>query len=120
MTATLKAPEISRRGVLAGIGGLSFCFAVGVDGARLVSPANAATGDGQISPWVRIKPDGSITILTISEMGQGSGTSVPLILAEEMDADWSKVQLEFAPAEPEVYGYPNGNQKTCRSWAAAR
>ena len=37
-------------------------------------------------------------------MGQGVLTSLPLILAEELDADWSKVKTEFAPSNPKVYG----------------
>ena len=40
-------------------------------------------------------------------MGQGVYTSLPLILAEELDADWSKVKTEFAPADPKVYGNPH-------------
>jgi isoquinoline 1-oxidoreductase beta subunit len=40
-------------------------------------------------------------------MGQGVYTSLPLILAEELDADWSKVTTEFAPANPKVYGNPH-------------
>src|SRR5580692_5580562 len=97
MTATIRTPEISRRGMLAGLGGMSFCLAFGADGPRLVAS-------------VRIAPDGAITILTPgAEMGQGSMTSLPLILAEEMDADWSKVVLEWAPADTELYGYRLGN-----------
>jgi isoquinoline 1-oxidoreductase beta subunit len=113
MTIALKTPEISRRGILAGLGGMSFCLAFGADGIRLVSGAAAATGDAiKVTPWVRVAPDGVITILTPgAEMGQGSMTSLPLILAEEMDADWSKVVLEWAPAEPETYGYQNGNAR---------
>src|SRR5215510_612709 len=101
--------NISRRSVLAGLGGLTFCIAVGNDGVRLMSQAQAnALANAQVTPWVRIAPDGKITILTAgAEMGQGSMTSLPLILAEEMDADWSKVALEWAPAEPSVYGYKN-------------
>jgi isoquinoline 1-oxidoreductase beta subunit len=40
-------------------------------------------------------------------MGQGSGTSIPVILAEEMDADWGKVSLQWAPSKPESYGWPD-------------
>jgi isoquinoline 1-oxidoreductase beta subunit len=104
---TMIDREISRRGVLAGLGGMSFCLALGTDGARLMSQAEAnALANAQITPWVRIAPDGAITILTAgAEMGQGSMTSLPLIVAEEMDADWSKVALEWAPADAKVYGY---------------
>jgi isoquinoline 1-oxidoreductase beta subunit len=111
MTMTINSPEISRRGLLAGLGGLSFCLAFGAEGPRLVGSAQADTADAiKVTPWVRIAPDGTITILTPgAEMGQGSMTSLPLILAEEMDADWSKVVLEWAPADPEIYGYRLGN-----------
>ncbi len=105
MTIPTKASEFSRRGVLAG--GMAFCVALGTDGLHLVPQAKAAFGSGKLSPWVRIDPDGTITILTIAEMGQGSSTAVPLVLAEEMDADWSKVKLEWAPAERETYGWTN-------------
>src|SRR5947209_12317876 len=104
---TMIDGEISRRGVLAGLGGMSFCLALGTDGARLMSQAEAnALANAQVTPWVRIAPDGTITILSAgAEMGQGSMTSLPLIVAEEMDADWSKVAIEWAPPEPKVYGY---------------
>ena len=110
MTITIRAPELSRRDVLAGIGGLSFYLALGMDGARLFSSAEAMTTDARkLSPWVRIAPNGTITILSAgAEMGQGSMTSLPLILAEEMDADWSKVVIEWAPADVKTYGYGGG------------
>src|SRR6202047_5439694 len=105
MPTAIKPPEISRRGMLAGLGGMSFCLAFGADGPRLVAAARAEGADAiKVTPWVRIAPDGTITILTPgAEMGQGSMTSLPLILAEEMDADWSKVVLEWAPAGAHVY-----------------
>ncbi len=107
MTRHLPLPEISRRTVLAGIGGMTFCFAFGTDGVRLLPPAQAADGSVKLSPWVSIAPDGTITILTVTEMGQGSGTSIPLMIAEEMDADWSKVKLAWAPSDTETYGWPD-------------
>ena len=61
---------------------------------------------------MRIAPDGTVTIYsTGAEMGQGSMTSLPLILADEMDADWSKVKIEWAPADPTMYGYTFQNAK---------
>ena len=108
-----KGTEISRRGVLAGLGGMSFCLALGVDGIRLVAEAQANTmANAQVTPWVRIAPDGTITIYSAgAEMGQGSMTSLPLIVAEELDADWSKVKIEFAPADADIYGYTFQNQR---------
>jgi isoquinoline 1-oxidoreductase beta subunit len=100
------ALEVSRRGLLASIGGPSFGIALGAGGSGLVSAARSAPGARALSAWVRIAPDGAITIYSPgAEMGQGSMTSLPLIIAEEMDADWSKVAIEFAPADAATYGY---------------
>src|SRR5215211_5812983 len=106
---TIIDRDISRRGVIAGLGGMAFCIAVGNDGVRLMSQAQAnALANANVTPWVRIAPDGKITILTAgAEMGQGSMTSLPLIVAEEMDADWGKVALEWTPADAKIYGYKN-------------
>src|SRR6201981_2971837 len=105
MTMIDTAP--SRRSVLAGLGGMAFCIAVGNDGVRLMSQAQAdALAHWPSNPWVRIAADGRITILSAgAEMGQGSMTSLPLIVAEEMDADWSKVAIEWTPADARGSGY---------------
>jgi isoquinoline 1-oxidoreductase beta subunit len=96
---------------LAGLGGMSFCLAFG-EGVSLLTEAQAATGAHAIGSWVRIAPDGTITILSAgAEMGQGSMTSLPAIVAEEMDADWSKVVIEWAPADSSLYGYGSGNSR---------
>ena len=118
MTIAVKGTDVSRRGVLAGLsaglGGMTFCLAFGADGASLLSQAQANTmANANVTPWVRIAPDGKITILSAgAEMGQGSMTNLPMIVAEEMDADWSKVAIEMAPADAKVYGYMfNNNQR---------
>src|SRR6478609_5100218 len=97
--------KVSRRQVMVGAAGLS--FAIGFAG-RAGATVLASTRTGkELSPWVSIAPDGTITIMSAAtEMGQGSLTSLPLILAEELDADWSKVKIVTAPPVEAVYGNP--------------
>jgi isoquinoline 1-oxidoreductase subunit beta len=114
MDMTLPTPKLTRRSLLKGIGGMTFSFALATDGTRILSAAAATAAEpAKLSPWVRIAPNGTITILTVTEMGQGSGTSIPLMIAEEMDADWSKVVLDWAPSDSAVYGWPDpkGNRQ---------
>jgi isoquinoline 1-oxidoreductase beta subunit len=50
--------------------------------------------------WLRIAPDDSVMVIVDrSEMGQGVTTALPMLLAEELEADWTKVKIEFAPAD---------------------
>lgn len=50
--------------------------------------------------WLRIGSDNNVLVVVDrSEMGQGVTTSLPLLLAEELDADWTKIRFEFAPAD---------------------
>ncbi len=97
--------QFSRRDFLkasaAAGGGLLLAF-------HLPGKALAAAPGVSFAPnsWLRLTPDGSVTILVDkSEMGQGVMTSLPMILAEELDADWNRVKAEFAPAAPE-YKHP--------------
>ena len=95
--------SISRRGFVSGAAGLTFAFTLGGLGRGAV--ALGATQPAKFNAFVSIAADNTITIVCPSaEMGQGVYTSLPLILAEELDADWSKVKTEFAPANPTVYG----------------
>ena len=98
---------LSRRQVMLGAAGLTFAVALGVErpaaGATLVAERSGKT----LSPWVSIAADGTITIMSpATEMGQGSMTSLPLIIAEELDADWSKVRVMPAPPVDAIYGNP--------------
>src|SRR5688572_19988414 len=105
MNKPLKHSELSRRQVMIGAAGFSFAFALP---GRASGSILAASRTGKaISPWVSIANDGTISIMSAAtEMGQGSMTSLPLILAEELDADWSKVKIVTAPPIEAIYGNP--------------
>src|SRR5215470_12090159 len=67
--------------------------------------------------WVKITPDSTVTIvLSQLEMGQGVMTSMPMLVAEELDVDFNKIKTEWAAADPK-YGNPNfgGAQLTAGS-----
>jgi len=115
---------INRREFLAGTAGLTFSFALGGSLLGRATDAPAAGESLKMNAWVTIASDDTVTILTPgAEMGQGTMTSLPLILAEELDADWSKVKVEFAPPIPKLYGNPdpllNGGQASLASIAVA-
>ncbi len=102
---TQHSVPFSRRAVMIGAAGLSFAIALGhrSDAAQIASEA----GREALNPWVSIAPDGTITIMSAAtEMGQGSMTSLPLIIAEELDADWNKVRIVPAPVNEKIYGNP--------------
>jgi isoquinoline 1-oxidoreductase beta subunit len=116
------ATRISRRGFVAGSAGMTFAFTLG--GLGRSGEAIGQTQPTKFNSFVSIAADNTITIVCpAAEMGQGVYTALPLILAEELDADWSKVKIEFAPANPKVYGNYhrafNGAQITAASVAVA-
>jgi isoquinoline 1-oxidoreductase beta subunit len=108
----VRVEKISRRSVLQGLGiAGSFVLAAPV----MSRPAFAAyeTGAGKmphgtvVDPrvFVAIAPDGIVTIIAHrSEMGTGVRTSLPLVVAEEMDADWSRVRVQQAHGDEVRYG----------------
>lgn len=110
--STVKVEKISRRSILQGLGiAGSFVLAAPI----MSRPALAAyeTGAGQmphgtvVDPrvFVAIAPDGIVTIVAHrSEMGTGVRTSLPLVVAEEMGADWSRVHVQQAHGDETRYG----------------
>jgi isoquinoline 1-oxidoreductase beta subunit len=99
----------SRRGFLKAAGttiGLVIAFQVTGKPARaaaLDAAKNPASASGAFAPnaFLRISPDDSVTIfINHAEMGQGILTALPMLIAEELDADWSKVRTEFASTAP--------------------
>ncbi|MFX0545967.1 molybdopterin cofactor-binding domain-containing protein [Roseovarius sp. S1116L3] len=96
---SIAAPRPTRRGFLAGSAGL-------VLGLYLAPKARASAAEEGFAPnaFVRIAPDDSVTVLVKHiEIGQGANTGLPILVAEEMDADWSQMRAEQAPVNPELY-----------------
>jgi isoquinoline 1-oxidoreductase beta subunit len=76
-----------------------------------------AAGSFEPNIWLKVNSDDTVRImLTQLEMGQGVMTSMPMLVAEELDMDWSKIKTEWTPADPK-YGNPNfgGQQLTAGS-----
>jgi isoquinoline 1-oxidoreductase subunit beta len=108
----LSRRRFLKAGITAG-GGLLLGFHVPAS-LRPATAATASRAPAALNSWVRIATDGTVTIIVgQSEMGQGIMTAIPMIIADELEADWSKVRIEQAPAAP-AYGDPNrgGDQST--------
>jgi isoquinoline 1-oxidoreductase subunit beta len=98
---------VSRRQVMTGAAGLTFAIALGRGRFSDAATVAGNTTGASLSPWVSIAPDGTISIMSpAAEMGQGSMTSLPLIVAEELDADWGKVRIVPVPVIEKIYGNP--------------
>ncbi|MFN2316593.1 MAG: molybdopterin cofactor-binding domain-containing protein [Gemmatimonadales bacterium] len=81
-------------------------------------PLDPATAALAPDAWVRLGTDGWLTVIVArSEMGQGVSTALPMLVAEEMDADWDRVHFEFAPANAAYYNPAMGVQATGGSTA---
>ena len=97
--------DVSRRGVLGGAlaGGFLLAFHLPMRRARGQSPAPSFAPNA----FIRIDAAGKTTLVMPQvEMGQGIYTSVAMILAEELDADYSQIVLEHAPPSDKLYGNP--------------
>lgn len=111
----LAGGPTTRREFMQGVGVTLTVGATGIIGACEMPPGDSgaaapeATGNVAVTPnaWVSIGADDVITIqFGATEMGQGSMTSVPLVLAEEMDADWDQVRVETVSRHDPAYGNP--------------
>lgn len=104
--------NISRRKFLTKAGGITFIVTAGSLAPVLMqNQGKIVNGEGHISAWVHIDSDDQVTILNpAAEMGQGSMTALAVIIAEELDVDWSKVTIKDSPIEPEIYGLQWGGK----------
>src|SRR5438067_11305487 len=95
--------SLSRRELLASAGGLFIAFHVTRKALAVPEPPRPKVDP---NAFVRVAPDGTVTVLlSHSEMGQGIWTGLAMLIAEELDCDWSRIRVEHAPAAP-VYAHP--------------
>ncbi|MFC3284011.1 molybdopterin cofactor-binding domain-containing protein, partial [Litchfieldella rifensis] len=98
--------NISRRRFLQGSAGLVlglYLAPLTLNGSR-AEAQEGAEADFEPNAFVRIATDGTVIVLAKHlEMGQGTYTGLATLVAEELDADWSRVQVEGAPADAERY-----------------
>ncbi|KXF77988.1 twin-arginine translocation pathway signal protein [Paramesorhizobium deserti] len=105
--------NISRRGLLAGVGAGAFVLAVGIPGNMSARAQDAKYGAEGMPNGIRDDPkvfvaiadDGTVTVTcSRQEMGQGVRTSIALIVADELDADWARVKVAQAQGDEARYG----------------
>ena len=115
-----------------GLAGGGLMLAIGLPGGRGLGGRLALAQPAEQAPYppaafVRIGADDSVTVLINKlEFGQGVFTSMAMLIAEELDCDWSRVRAEHAPAA-KVYSHPGfgiqmtgGSQSIASSWAQYR
>ena len=107
----IETHALSRRSFLVIAGGTAIAVAFGD-----IAPSLAAGDDGfAANAWVTIGSDGIVTIMQpASELGQGAMTVMPMMLAEELDADWQKLRIVPSPDNAAIFGNPvwNGDLTT--------
>lgn len=92
-------------------------------GFYLPRRGHADPSAGKLNAWISITPDNRITLFTETpEMGQGTRTANAMMLAEELEVDWSTIHIEQAPTIPAVYKHltTGGSGGTASTWLPLR
>ncbi|MGB5103393.1 MAG: xanthine dehydrogenase family protein molybdopterin-binding subunit [Steroidobacteraceae bacterium] len=107
---TVAATRTTRRDFLKGTAATTGALVIGftLPVVSRYGQADAAATTGALAPnaFLRITPDGQVTVICgLSEMGQGVHMGIAMLVAEELDADWQRVRVEQAPAD-KAYANP--------------
>jgi isoquinoline 1-oxidoreductase beta subunit len=126
MTRATHISEVSRRAVLTGGLASSFLFAFHLPvraANEPIQPPDETEGKFAPNAFIRIDESGRTTLIMPQvEMGQGVYTSIPQVIAEELDADLAQVALLHAPPSDKLYGNPTfglqvtGNSNSIRAF----
>ncbi len=108
---SIPRPPLGRRGFLKVVGLSGAGFMIGCSDSSEPAPESVAaeasggpSARSEFGPFIRISSDNSVTVLCKHlDKGQGVTTGLPTIVAEELDADWSQMRAEFAPADSSLY-----------------
>ena len=122
MRTTRRELLLSLGATSAGALVLQFGF---VPRAPAAAPAKGAeqNAPATLGDYVMIESDGTVTLLARNpDMGQGAKTLLPMLIAEELDADWSRVKVEYAPADAKrfVAQYAGGSFSVPDNWEPMR
>ena len=103
MNAHNKSIEPTRRDLVVGATLVSGALLVGCSPADLLS-AGSKVDVGAFGPFIKVAADGAVTVISKHiEFGQGTHAGLAAIVAEELDADWTRVSVEQAPANAKLY-----------------
>src|ERR1700742_57615 len=113
-TAMNYIPNMIRRSFLIGTAAAGGGLAIGIPFALDSASAQTALSTPELGVWVVVKPDDSVVVRIVrAEMGQGTITGLAQLVAEELDADWTKVTYEHpGPAESVKRKRPWGSYST--------
>jgi isoquinoline 1-oxidoreductase beta subunit len=109
-------PPLSRREFVttAGAAGLTLVFSI--PGGRGTAAA-AAAAVFEPNAWLTITPDGAITVHIVrAEMGQGIGTALAQIVAEELEADWKDVRIDYPVNDPKFGPMFTAGSRSVKDW----
>jgi isoquinoline 1-oxidoreductase beta subunit len=99
-----KGEGASRRELIIGAALVGGTLLIGCSPADIMGAGAPKTDFGAFGPFIKVAADGAVTVMNKhQEMGQGNHAGLAAIVAEEMDADWSKVKVEHAAANAKVY-----------------